>query len=81
LPTITLDHPPAVGSYRLDKIFGDIPARLQTFTYASVRHYRKGKISLTKDSLLSIVLYKIDLSLQDMGGFPQKESSFLHLRW
>jgi len=21
-----LDHPPVVGSYRLDKIFGDIPA-------------------------------------------------------
>ena len=32
LPTITLAHP-------LDKIFGDIPARLQSFTHASVMHY------------------------------------------
>jgi len=39
LPTITLSHPPVVGSYRPDKIFGDIPARLQSFTPASVMHY------------------------------------------
>jgi len=32
LPTITLAHP-------LDKIFGDIPAQLQSFTPASVMHY------------------------------------------
>jgi hypothetical protein len=32
MPTIISDHP-------LDKIFGDIPARLPAFPYASVRHY------------------------------------------
>ncbi|MEW6375217.1 MAG: hypothetical protein AB1502_05430 [Thermodesulfobacteriota bacterium] len=32
MPTIISDHP-------LDKIFGDIPARLPTFHHASVRHY------------------------------------------
>jgi iron complex transport system substrate-binding protein len=34
LPTITLDHP-------LDKIFGDIPAQLQSFNHASMRHYMR----------------------------------------
>jgi hypothetical protein len=32
MPTIISDHP-------LDKIFGDIPARLPAFPHASVRHY------------------------------------------
>ena len=45
LPTITLDHP-------LDKIFGDIPARLQSFTHASVMHYIAGMIYWTFPKIL-----------------------------
>jgi hypothetical protein len=39
-PTLEkLDHPSAVGSYRLDKIFGGIPAESSDSTHASERHY------------------------------------------
>jgi hypothetical protein len=34
LPNLILNHP-------LDKIFGDMPARLTDFTQASVRHYSR----------------------------------------
>ncbi|MBS3907654.1 MAG: hypothetical protein KGZ49_11535 [Syntrophaceae bacterium] len=37
-----INHPPVVGSYRLDKIFGDMTARWTDFPPASVTHYSRG---------------------------------------
>jgi hypothetical protein len=46
-----LSDPPAVGSYRLDKIFSGIPAGSSDFTHVSVRHCSFPKSSVYKFSV------------------------------
>jgi|GEM_PF-491046 len=43
-----INHPPVVGSYRLDKIFGDMTARWTDFPHASVTHYSNSFFSLVR---------------------------------
>jgi hypothetical protein len=54
MPTIISDHP-------LDKIFGDIPARLPAFPHASVRHYTKRILTETSNDEIIFMVNKTSI--------------------